>query len=98
MSLSRRIDLTKRVRELGLRYECLAAGDKASDQIEAALLTQEIDRLYLQWGLVSIEGLMIDGSPATPAAVIEAGPESLCKEILAAIRAECQLSEEERKN
>jgi len=83
---------------LGLRYECLAAGDKVSDQIEAALLTQEIDRLYLEWGLVSIAGLTIDGAPATPAGVVEAGPENLCKEILTAIRAECQLSEEERKN
>jgi len=45
-----------------------------------------------------VDGLVIDGRKADPAALVERGPEELCREALAAIRAETGLSEEERKN
>ena len=58
----------------------------------------QIDRLYLEWGLQAIDGLSIDGEAATPRLLIEQGPESLTREIVARIRGECHLSEDERKN
>ncbi|MEO8129853.1 MAG: hypothetical protein ABJF23_21155 [Bryobacteraceae bacterium] len=98
MSFGRRVELTRLVRELGARMEFREAGDELTDKLEARLLSAEIDRLYLEWGLVSVSGLELDGSPASPGALIGAGPEDLCREILAAIKGECGLSDEERKN
>jgi hypothetical protein len=57
-----------------------------------------VDRICLDWGLVSVEGLEIDDRPAGPHDIAEAGPEGLCREILTAIKHECGLTEEERKN
>lgn len=98
ISLGRRIDFARRVREIGRKLEFLEAGGDARESLEAAVLQAEIDRAYLEWGLEAIEGLEIDGEVATPTAMIERGPLSLALEILAKIRAECGLSEEERKN
>jgi len=98
MSFGRRIELTRRIRELGRKLEYLEAGEDLKEKIEAGedlkekieatLLTQEVERLYLEWGLRGIEGLEIDGRPATPETVIAEGPEELCREIVAAIRSE----------
>jgi hypothetical protein len=74
------------------------AGGELADKLEARLLSAEINRLYLEWGLLEVAGLDLDGLPATPAALIAVGPDELCTEILDAIKAECGLSEEERKN
>jgi hypothetical protein len=73
-------------------------GEALGERAEAALLGREADRVYLEWGLVSVEGLEIDGEAATLEALIASGPEPLCDEILRAIQAECGLSAEERKN
>lgn len=98
LSLGRRIELGQAVREIGLKTEFLSASRNVIDQIEAGILQRKIDRVYLEWGLLSIKGLTIDGAEATPATLIEKGPEDLLNEILASIRAELQLSEEDRKN
>jgi hypothetical protein len=98
MSFGRRIELTRRIWELAGRTEYLAAGNEAREKLEAALLAGEVDRTYLSWGLSRIEGLDIDGQPATPELLIANGPEELFREAVAAIKAECGLSEEERKN
>jgi hypothetical protein len=98
MSLARRVELTRRVRELWMRCEFLNAGQDAGEKLEAALLEQEIDRLYLQWGLCGIEGLRIDGEPADTDRLMALGPEGLAREIVDAVKAECQLTAEERKN
>jgi hypothetical protein len=45
-----------------------------------------------------VRGLRIDGEPATPASLIERGPEKLFQEALAAVKAECGLNEVEKKN
>jgi hypothetical protein len=66
--------------------------------VEAALAASEIDRVYVSWGLAGVEGLEIDGRPATAELLLDAGPESLVSEALALIRREAGLSEEERKN
>jgi hypothetical protein len=97
VSFGRRMELLRRLRELAGRAECLAAGD-SREKLEAALLTSEIDELYLRWGLVSVSGLELDGQAATPETLIAAGPEEVCREALAAIKHECGLTEEERKN
>ena len=98
MSLGRRIDLAKRVREIGRKLEFFEAGNDAREKLEAAVLQCEIDRAYLEWGLETVEGLEIDGQQATLEALIERGPLKLAQEILGKIRAECGLSEPERKN
>jgi hypothetical protein len=98
MSFGRRIELVKRVRDLVQRAEYFQAGSQPSEKLEGGLLAAEIDKVYLEWGLQSICGLEIDGSAATVDTLIAAGPELLCREIVSAIKAECGLTEEERKN
>jgi len=98
MSFGRRIELTRRIRELSSKAEFLEAGEDVREKIEAGLLNQEIQKLYLEWGLRQISGLEIDGREATCGLLVSDGPEELCREIVAAIRAECGLSAEERKN
>jgi hypothetical protein len=97
-SLGRRIELTKLVHELSQRVEFLRAGAGEREQIEAAWLMQEIDSVYLRWGLEAVEGLEIDGEPATVDSLVDLGPEKLAQEALAAVKAEAGLSEAERKN
>ena len=98
ISLGRRIELARRIRETGRRLEFVEAGSEVQDKLEGAVLQGELDRTYLEWALEAVEGLEIDGEAATPASLIEKGPLDLTLEILARIRAECGLSEAERKN
>jgi hypothetical protein len=98
MSFGRRIDLTRRIRELAQRAEFLAAGTDAKEKIDAAVLAAEIERIYVLWGVAEVRGLTLDGEPATPESLVAIGPEDLFREAVAAVRAECHLSEAERKN
>lgn len=98
MSFGRRIELGRRVRDLGQKIEFLDAGEDLRERIEANVLAGEIDRLYLEWGLRDVSGLWLDGEQATPELLIDRGPEDLTREILRAIKGECGLTEEERKN
>lgn len=98
MTFGRRLELMRRVRDLAARLEYFNAGRDEKNGMEASLLAAEIDRLYLLWGLEAVSGLDIDGVAATPESLIEAGPEDVVLEALAAVRAECGLSESERKN
>jgi hypothetical protein len=97
MSFGRRVELTRRLREIAQKVEFLEAGD-AREKIDAALLTSEIDRLYVMWGLQEVRGLELDGAPATPESLASVGPEELFREALAMVKAECGLTENERKN
>jgi hypothetical protein len=97
ISLASRLELTKQLRELTLRYEFLSSGE-TSDQLEAAMSDLLVRKLYIEWGLAEIHGLAIDGEPATAALLIQKGPENLTGEIISAIRQEIELSEDERKN
>lgn len=96
-SLGQRLELNRRARELAMRYEFLQAGNGA-DQLEASASDLLVQKLYLEWGIVAIEGMRIDGVAATCELVIESGPEALAGEMLQKVRAELELSEEERKN
>ena len=98
MSFGRRIELTRRVRDLTRKVEFLQAGDDVREKVEASWLGVEVERLYLEWGLREISGLSIDGQPASVDKLIADGPEDLSREIVAAIRAECGLGVDERKN
>ena len=98
VSFGRRMDLAKRVREISQRVEFLEAGNQLQEKIEANLLRQEIEVTYLRWALVRIDGLTIDGEPATAGVLIDRGPEDLTREIVTAIKAQCGLNEDERKN
>jgi hypothetical protein len=98
LTFGRRLDLARRIREIGRKAEFLAAGADARDKLEAAVVGAEVDRAYLEWGLLAVEGLTIDGEAATPQAVVENGPLNLAMEILSRVKSECGLSEIERKN
>lgn len=98
MTFGRRLELMRRVRDLAARLEFFDAGREARNEMEASLLGGEIDRLYLIWGLEEVRGFEIDGLCATPVSLIEGGPEDLLHEALEAVRSECGLSENERKN
>ena len=98
MAFDRRMQLMREVRELARELEFLRAGDTDADQMDAQILNAEIERAYITWGLVAVEGLEIDGLPATPVSLLDKGPEDLVYEAIGAVRAECSLSDEERKN
>jgi len=98
VSFGRRMDLARRVRAISQRVEFLEAGNQLQEKIEANLLRQEIEATYLRWGLAGIDGLRIDGEPATVDLLLDRGPEELTQEIATAIKAQCGLSEDERKN
>jgi hypothetical protein len=97
ISLAQRIEMAERIQELSSKYEFLKAGD-ALEQAQAHLADLLVRKLYLQWGLAALEGLIIDGAKASVELLIEKGPELLCEEIISSIRAEFELSENERKN
>lgn len=97
MSFGRRLELSKRIREATKQLEFLDAGG-VLEKMEAAALSLEIDRIYLNWGLNDVRGIEIDGSRASVQTFIASGPELLVGEALAHIKRECGLSEEERKN
>jgi len=98
LSFRRRMELARRVLELARKYEYHEAGQGMEDSIEAHILSCEIDGLYLQWGLAEIAGLSVDGMAITPELLVERGPEPLAREIVDAIKRECGLTEDERKN
>lgn len=98
ISFGRRMELSRRVREISRRAEFLEASTELHEKIEANILAQEIDAMYVQWGLVGIEGLTIDGEPPTVERLLERGPEELTREVVRAIKEQCGLTEAERKN
>ena len=98
ISFGRKLELTRRVRELGRLIEFQQAGQSLADRLDVAIAGAEIDRLYLEVGLIHVHGLHIDGKPATKESLIEAGPDRLCREIVSEIRRECGLTAEEIKN
>jgi hypothetical protein len=98
MTFGRRLELMRRVRDLAARLEYFEAGREERQRMEAGILAGEIDTLYVRWGLEEVRGLEIDGAAADVETLIERGPEDLFIEALAAIRAECGLTEAEIKN
>jgi len=98
VSFGRRIELARRIREIGRKMEYFEAGSNERETLEATVLSAEIDRAYLEWGLTAVEGLDIDGVSATPETLVDRGPVELALEILGRIKSECGMTEDERKN
>ena len=98
MSMGRRIDLTRKVKEMMSRLEFSKAGAGVQDKVDAAILAGEMDRLYWDFGLEALEGIEINGEPMTMDTQFERGPEDLSQEILQRIKSSLQLSEGEQKN
>jgi hypothetical protein len=98
MSFGRRVELVRKLREIGRKAEFLEAGTDAREKLEGAVLAGDVDRAYLEWGLADVEGFSVDGETATVEVLIEKGPVTLALEILGKVKAECGLSEDERKN
>ena len=98
ISFGRRMELSRRVREITQKVEFLEAGNELDGKIEAAMLAQEVDAMYLRWALVAVNGLQIDGEPATAEHLLDRGPDDLAREIVGAIKEQCGLNESERKN
>lgn len=98
MSFGRRIELARRIREIAHKLEFTRATDTPQNTIDAALISGEVDGICLNWGLLQLEGLDIDDKAAQPQDLMASGPEKLCREVVEAIKHECGLTEEERKN
>ena len=97
MSFARRLDLTCKVRDLLARLEFMDAKPGSQEEVAASLLRMEVDGIYLQWGLLDLQGLCIEQA-RTPYEIALQGPEALAREIISRIKAETGLSETERKN
>jgi len=99
ISFGRRLELARVLREKLERLDrAMLLPEGPARETETAVVAAEIGAAELRWGLEGVEGLEIDGAPATPETLLENGPEPLVMEILAAIRHEAGLDEEERKN
>ncbi len=98
ISFLRRIELLKQLRGLFAELECRTAGESEMDRVEASRVGMEVQRAYLDWGLLELKGLTIDGTPATKDSLLAYGPESLCEEIAGAVKRRSFLTEAERKN
>lgn len=98
LAFDRRMQLMRRVRELAINLDFLRAADSDAEHMETHILTAQIERAYVTWGLEAVDGLLIDGEPATPESLMERGPEDLAHEAIKAVRAECSLTDAERKN
>ncbi len=98
ISFGRRLALATAIREAGRRLEFASAGEGLADKAERCIAEMEIERIYLRCGLAGVEGLDVEGGPACADVLFDNGPEDLTREILAAIKSEWYLPDEERKN
>lgn len=98
VSVARRLELLRKIRELAAKTEFYQAGAQLEDKLEASIASSEIESLYVTWGVMNIDGLLIDGDPATPESLVARGPESLLHEAATLVRAQLGLTEDERKN
>jgi hypothetical protein len=98
VSVARRLELLRRVRDLTSRIEFYRAGALLADKLDASIASGEVESVYVIWGITKIEGLLIDGIEATPESLITSGPEDLVREAADLVRRQLGLSEDERKN
>lgn len=98
ISFSKRSELTREIAPLAARIKALSASLVNEELTEAALLRRTVASLVLDWGLLEVCGLSIDGVPARKETLIDEGPEELTLEILHQLQRKISLSEEEIKN
>ncbi len=92
------MELLGKIRAIAGKRDFARAGATDLEKLEGAALSAEIDRTYVEWGLREVEGLTIDGAQATPESLVQLGPEELFHEALQAVKTQCGLDENERKN
>jgi hypothetical protein len=97
VSLAQRIELSARMRELTLKNDFLKAGE-LTDQLQATMADLLVKQLYVEWAVVDLKGLVIDGEPASLQLLLSRGPEALVNEVADAIHKHLELSDVERKN
>lgn len=97
-SVARRLALIERLAGHASRFEALKASERIDDRAQAEALRLQMDYEYLDWGLLRVSGLLVDGEIPSAQALFDRGPERLVHEIISRIREECELSEDERKN
>jgi len=98
VSVARRLELLKKVRELAARMEFYKAGPQLDDKLEASIASAEVESIYVVWGISKVDGLSIDGVDATPESLVLHGPEDLVREAATLVRSQLGLTEDERKN
>jgi hypothetical protein len=98
VSVLRRLDLLRQIRELCARLDFYKAGASLADKLDASIASSEIEALYVKWGVIQIDGLTIDGLDVTLDLFVERGQEELVREAAALVRSQLGLSEQERKN
>ena len=98
LSLARRMELIRLIRETGEKLAFHIAGDSVTDAANAAGIQARMDALYIRWGLDEISGLTIDGEPVSLDNLLDRGPDKLAREVVDAIKGELFLDEDERKN
>jgi len=98
VSFARRNELTRILAPMAARMKALTASKSAEDLAAAGILRREMANALLDWGLVDVSGLLIDGVAATKQLLLQEGPEELTLEILAELHRQISLGEEETKN
>ncbi len=98
VSVARRLELLRKVRELAGRMEFYKSGPQLDDKLEASIASAEVESTYVVWGVSKLDGLIIDGNEATPDALVAHGPEDLVREAATLVRSQLGLNEDERKN
>jgi hypothetical protein len=98
VSVARRLELLRKVRELSARMEFYKAGARLDDKLDASIASAEVESLYVTWGVAKVDGLTIDGVDATAESLAASGPEELLREAATLVRAQLGLNEDQRKN
>jgi len=98
LSLARRMELVRLIRETGEQLAFHMAGDSVIDAAHAAEIRARMDALYIRWGLDEISGITIDGEPVALDNLLDRGPDALAREIVDTIKSELFLDGDERKN
>lgn len=98
ITFQRRLMLLREIRELARQYEFTAAGETVQQKYESAVIQQEINKHYWQNFVIAVDGLTIDGAPATTESVWSDGPDGLVQEVLQVVTSHVFLSADEAKN
>lgn len=98
MTLRHRIKLLKEVHDLYREAEFSTAGSSKADRLNAQLSSLRVDEVFLRWGVIAVEGLVVDGRPIAADEVGELAPECLASEMLSRVRECMSLSSDEEKN
>ncbi|MBL8179950.1 MAG: hypothetical protein JNK48_35045 [Bryobacterales bacterium] len=78
--------------------KALAASKDEAELAASGALRREMATAIVDWGVVDVSGLVIDGVPASKELLLSSGPEALVLEIVGELQKQLSLSEDERKN